>query len=386
MKPKFLGAPIANPEALARALRVSLQDLKTIAGGASSLYTDFLVKKRDGSDRNVSGPNYDLKILQKRINRQIFEKVIFPDYLYGGIPKRDYVQNAQAHSGARIIVAVDIENFYPSIKKAIVLKIFKYLFNFPDAVSEILANLCTKNNIVPQGACTSSYIANLVFYQLEPRLVQSFREQGLKYTRLIDDISVSANRPTSKKKNESVVESIGQMLKIDGFKLKHKKTKISSDANPHNLMEITGLWLNRGEPRVKRTERQEIRAEVRRCIREGKVERISDDYHKFHSYVSGRVAKLAHLKHPESKRYRKALQLLLPLYSAVDAQRTLAIADAICKTSIKNRATLSYVNRYHKAVFRINVLARTQPKLAREYRSKMNQYYPIKSKDDIIYG
>ncbi len=386
MKPEFLGSPIATPEALARALNVAIQDLKTIAGSASTLYTDFDIEKRDGSPRHVSGPKHVLKVLQKRINRQLFEQVSFPPYLYGGIHTRDYVQNAQAHSGARVIVALDVKDFYPHVKADLVHKIFKNFFCFPDSVAAILTNLCTKDGKLPQGACCSSYLANLAFFQHEPRLTRSLQEQGFKYTRLIDDISVSATKSTSKKAAEKVIEKISAMLLLGGFKLKNKKTKISSDSNPKQLMEITGLWLNRGEPRVKRDERRDIRHEVRKCLIEGKLEKTSEEYHATHSRISGRVAKLSHLNHAEAPRYRKALRLMLPQYAAADVRKTSALVDALCKTHVGSRKSTAYIDRYYRLIFRLNVLGRTEPLLAKTLRERMKKCPPASCREALIHG
>lgn len=151
-------------------------------------------------------------------------------------------------------------------------------------------------------------------------------------------------------------------------------------------MEVTGLWLNRGTPRVKRAERREIRSEVRRCIELSHVERISGDYHDAHTRVSGRVAKLNHLKHPEAARYRSALQLTLPIYGRADIIKTRALVNSICKTPARRRDSLSYIKTYYRYMHRINIVARTDSLLAKALRNKMKNHAPAKLKDEIIHG
>jgi len=386
MKPFFSGSRISTVESLASALRINSADLKAMAGSASRLYSDFEILKRDGSPRFVAGPYQNLKIIQKRINRQILERVDYPPYLFGGLAERNYVQNAQVHSGARVVIALDVRDFYQSIRKPAVFELFKYFFCFSNEVAEVLTNLCTRGGSVPQGACTSSFLANLIFYKLEHRLVLSLADQGLRYTRLIDDISISSPQPVSKSRSEMLIKQVAAMLKVGGFKLKNKKTRVTSDSNPEELMLVTGLWLNRGAPRVSREERQDIRLEVRKCTLNSRVERISEEFHELHSRVSGRVAKLAHLKHPESKRFRGFLRLCMPIYGKADIARTEALILGMGKTPLSTRATLSYITKYYQALHRVNIIGRTQVNLCERLRKHMWKLRPAKRKDAVIHG
>lgn len=386
MRPEFHGSSIASVDALARALRVSPQQLRTLAGAVSAHYRDFSISKRDGSLRHVSGPTEELKTIQRRINRHIFERVEFPPYLYGSIKERNYVQNARAHSRAHVVLTMDVKDFFPSIGRDAVLGIFKSFFHFPLDVAVLLADLCTKDGHLPQGACTSSYLANLVLHDIEHRLVFNLQQEGLIYSRLIDDISISSPRPLSPRRLSLLVEQVAQMLKCRGFTPKRRKTKISSKSNSASLMEVTGLWLNRGVPRVKRTEREQIRADVRRCMRESRFDRTSGDYHDLYNKTSGRVAMLAQLKHPEAIRYRHALRLCLPIYPLGEINKTKKIVAAICKTPAGSRINVNYIRRFYQARYRVNIVARTDKDLAIELHRRLNKNFPPIKKSEAIYG
>ena len=67
----------------------------------------------------------------------------------------------------KTIISLDIENFYPNIGKRDVLNIFKNMMRFSPEVSNILTELVTLDGKTPQGACCSSYIANLIFFNDE---------------------------------------------------------------------------------------------------------------------------------------------------------------------------------------------------------------------------
>ncbi|MCY4744955.1 reverse transcriptase family protein [Pelomonas sp. UHG3] len=386
MRPVYNSKPIGSVDSLARALLLSTQQLKTLAGSATSHYREFDIPKRDGSFRKVAGPTQELKTVQRRINRQIFENVSFPPYLYGSIKDRNYIHNAHCHARAHVIVAMDVRDFFPSIKRNAVVDIFKHFFHFSDAVAQVLADLCTRNGELPQGACTSSYIANLALYDIEHRFVNNLRYEGLTYSRLIDDISISSTRPLSARRIQSLVEQVAEMLKCHGFAPKRRKTKVASRENPHTPMEVTGLQLNLGQPRVKGDDRAKIRTAVRKCIRLAKFDRTSKEFHDLHNQTSGKVAMLAQLKHVEAKRYRKVLRLAAPLYSPSEIAKTEKIVNSICRVTLGKRDNVSYIERYYQARYRVNIVSRTNASLAAELHAKLGRHAPTCTKDEAIYG
>ncbi len=385
MRPVYTNKAIGSIETLARALLLSPQQLRTIAGSASNHYRDFGLPKPDGSLRKVSGPTQELKTVQRRINRQIFERVVFPSYLYGSIRERNYVHNAERHSGASVILAMDVEDFFPSIKRVAVVGVFKNFFCFPSDVANLLADLCTKDGQLPQGACTSSYIANLVLHDVEHRFVRNLQAEGLTYTRLIDDISISSKRPLGKRRIEALIIQVAEMLKCHGFKPKRKKTKVSARSNVHKPMEVTGLTLGQGRPQIRVEERQKIRSAVRQCIQQSKFDRTSKEFHELHNRTSGRVAMLAQLKHREAKLYRRALRLTAPLYGPSDIVKTQKLVASLCRAALAKRGSISYIERYYQARYRVNIVGRTEPALAAALTTLLSRHMPTRTKDEAIY-
>ena len=376
MRPKFTGKPIASVDALARTLNLSEPQLRTLAGSASSHYREFSIAKRDGTPRFVSGPTEELKTIQRRINRQIFERVEFPEYLFGSIKERCYIQNANLHAHAEVVISLDVKNYFPSIKRTHVLNIYKNFFNFREDVAEILTNLCTKNGEVPQGACTSSYLSNLALFDIEHRLVYNLSSEGLIYSRLIDDITISSRVFLSKKRLSLLVERVASFLKTRGFELKRSKTNISSRKNKENPIEITGLRINLGKPSAKKQTRIDIRKEVRQRTEEATYDIKTPEYHALHNKTSGRVAMLSQLKHPEAKKYRKTLYKIQPIYTKRDVVITEKIVAALCKTPLRSKSSPAYIKRYYQAQYRINITRRTDVELARKLQNKLNLHKP----------
>lgn len=386
LKPKYLGKPIGSEVALAATLGVSVDVLRDFAATVSDRYSAFVIPKKDGKLRPICSPSHDLKIIQKRINRSIFGNVEYPDYLFGGIAGQDYVKNANRHAGAKALITMDVKNFYPSIKAKVVESIFLHFCKFPPVVAKLLTNLTTLNDSVPQGACTSSNIANLVFFDIEHRVVSDFHDKKLAYSRLLDDICISSKKLIKKEQTSDVMDKVASLLKARGFKIRRDKTRVTSISNPEDLMEITGLWLNRGHPRAKPQDRKDIRSEMHRCKINFAISRTAPAYHQEHDSLSGRVAKLTYLEHHEATLYRNELRKMLPHYGEKDSKKIKLLVDVIERTTKSDRGKYSYIERFHQLAHKINILSRTEKIIADRLRVRMYYCLPTNTTQALIYG
>ncbi|AHG65254.1 reverse transcriptase family protein [Advenella mimigardefordensis] len=385
MRPLYLAKPIASLQALSSALRIDVHVLKSTAANIDRHYHPHSVPKKDGSSRSIYIPSIHLKKIQKRINRNIFDKIKYPDYLFGGIKERDYVKNANAHASAETLIALDIRGFYPSITYEKTLKIFKFFFKFPEDVAALLTDLVCLRGRVPQGACTSSHIANLSLHEAEYHLVQHIRNKEFTYTRLLDDISISSKKQINEIQIQTLIGKVRKMLNEQGFKLQNKKTRITSRKNPEKLMEVTGLWLNRGQARLHRQERRLIRAELHNCEKLSKLSRTSIDYHELHNSLSGRVAKLTYLGHKEAACYRSRLREILPVYDDNEIHRTIKLVSFLEKSSVNDRKKYAYYAKFHQVGYRLNILRRTQSGLANKLAEILRTCKPPLNKEELFY-
>lgn len=386
MKPKYLGKPIGSEVALAATLGISVDVLRDFAANVSDKYSMFEIPKKCGKLRSICSPDHSLKIIQKRINRLIFGNVEYPDYLFGGIAGQDYVKNASRHTGAKALLTLDIRNFYPNIKVKAVESIFLHFCKFPPPVVKLLTALTTLNGCVPQGACTSSHIANLVFYDIEHRVVGDLKDKKLIYSRLLDDICISSDKFLPQESVTKVIAKVASLLNAKNFKIRGDKTRVTSISNPKDLMEITGLWLNRGRPRAKPQDRRDIRSELHRCEVNFTVSRTSPEYHQEHNSLSGRVAKLTYLNHHEAANYRRRLREILPHYGDIEVKKTQILVRVLERISKSDRDKFPYVDRYHKLEHRLNILSRSEKLIADSLRNRIRRCFPTSTKEVLIYG
>ncbi|HGF4967074.1 TPA: reverse transcriptase family protein [Vibrio parahaemolyticus] len=374
-KPYYPHDAIASVEKLALTLGIHPNRLLSIADKADESYTEYeLVDK----DRTVFEPKYELKKIQKRINSRIFELVEFPLYLQGGIRanvKRDYVENAKIHANATTLISLDIKKFYTNIKADKVSAIYKYFFKFPDEVVDILTKLTTYKGKVPQGGCTSSYLANLVFFNSEYRLVSAFRGKGISYSRLLDDVTLSsASNLDSSDCTEAIRKVVGMFTAHD-LKLNSKKTKIEYRGKAAKGFEVTGLWVEHKKPKLRRKERRYVRQLVYNCELKYESDKTTPEYHELWNKTSGKVAKLTRLEHSQAKALRKRLRNVLPEYDDYTANKLKHLAYRALQVPKEHHQKIGRVNDFNRLIFKLGVLRRSHPSLAKVLIKKLKVHY-----------
>src|SRR5690606_15617458 len=296
--PAYNLRPIGSVRSLARALGVSPSELEKLASQASKYYfPNAPQEKPSGGLRQTYRVSDRLKKVQDRILAQILRRVEFPPYLFAvnadDYP-RDYIADAYLHAGAQTLICVDIKDYFPSIRGEFVQRVWQHFFDFPPPVAEVLTDLSLYNDYLPQGASTSSHLAVLLLFEVEPRLELSLREQGFHYSRYIDDIYVSAWRACSSDEKEQVLSSlIGMMYR---YKLSPNRKKIEIGKHS-SRMRVHNLNVGSGRPTKPKEERSRIRAAVKNCEEMAMISRATEEYRGQWRKTQGRVLEMSIL-HP----------------------------------------------------------------------------------------
>ncbi|MCF1267339.1 reverse transcriptase family protein [Morganella morganii] len=370
-KPIYNNKPIGSLESLSSMLGISKSQLDNIINHVSDSYKSFIKETgRNKKSRELFEPKKTLKQIQKKLNKEIFEGITYPNYLHGGIKNKDYITNAKVHSGAKSIISLDIENFYPSIRKNDVLNIFKNLMKFPQDVSESLTKLVTLNGVVPQGSCCSSYIANLVFFNSEYHLVTKVKNKRFEYSRLLDDITISSKTEFTNEEKTFVINNVRAMANRYRLSLNENKTKIENSSDLKSDFEVTGLWAKHSVPKLKKCHRRYIRYIVFICEKQALFDRTSMDYHALWNKASGKVAQLKRLNHSESNMLRDRLSLVLPEYDDDKIQKIIKIADNLLVNGHKLNA-IDLKDKINHLFYEFGIVSRTKKSLAYRYRKKI---------------
>lgn len=305
--PFYRNQPIGSVAALSRALGVELPSLRKLADRADSHYRGPIPICKKGKIRDTYDAKPELKKLHGRILRRILEKVTFPDYLMGGIAdpegKRGYVRNARHHVGAALLIGEDVSDFFPSISFDRVRRIFLHVFHFPPDVADILARLCTLHGVVPQGARTSTAIANLALYDVEPALVEELRRRNILYTRFIDDMHASTKRRLSEADRTNVVRILRSVLERTGFRPKRKKQFVA-----HRGTQITVHRLNvNNKVSRDRSSRKNLRLELLLLEEMAKSDELATKFDRLLRRVSSKIGTLKTTNPGSALAFRKRL-------------------------------------------------------------------------------
>lgn len=348
--PFYPHSPIHSISALARALGEPVERLLALAQRSSRLYRYVPQTKKDGiTPRHTYDAHEPLKTIQRKIVDRILSKVTFPGYLHGGIrdPKlpRSIYSNARVHSGAKTVILQDIADFFPSITNEHIQHVFVGLFRFSADVATLLTNLVTREGQVPQGASTSSYLANQVFWDIEPALVTRFKAQGMAYSRFADDITVSSKARIDQATITQVIASVTWMLGQKGCLQKRSKLHVRKrgqaliSGEKAEAVTVTGLVVDKLIPALPKKARLAIRAAVKQL--EDRVNGypglLSNEDDKEMRRVMGRIGRLIACGHPEGQRLKARVRALItrvPLLeryvTEVDIQPILIAAPPPC--------------------------------------------------------
>ncbi|WP_336354424.1 reverse transcriptase family protein [Pseudomonas granadensis] len=323
--PTYPFKPIHSLRALALALGESEQLLERLAVRADRMYRHVPQEKKVKPGKPPeTRDTYDAHEPLKRVQRKIVDRILcnatFPQYLHGGIrdrkSPRSIHSNAAIHAGARFVILQDIKNFYPSISKRHVDALFRGLFGFGAGVSVLLSSICTREGSTPQGASTSGYIANLVFWDVEPKVVNDLLGRGFQYSRFADDITISCGHEPSSDELTNIISTITGMLAAKGCHQKRTKLHIrvrgqgiEADDATLQPITVTGLSVFNSSPGLTKLERKRIRSAVREL--EVMSESTSDwtvlepKYHR----AMGRVGRLLACGHPDGEALKARLNV-----------------------------------------------------------------------------
>lgn len=257
-----LGLPLlSTPAELAQAVRLPIPRLRWLAWHSECItrshYYSFKIPRKDGRPRTLQAPHRTLACVQGWILDEVLYQIPVHAAAHGFVPERSVVTNARPHLGAAVVVNVDLKDFFPSITFPRVNGLFRS-FGYSPAVATILALLCTESpreprlndgqrclvacgpRALPQGACTSPTISNLITRSLDCRLQALADRLGWTYTRYADDITWST-RSTPTPSIGYVLARIRHIVQDEGFRLQPQKTRI---LRRHQRQAVTGLAVN----------------------------------------------------------------------------------------------------------------------------------------------
>lgn len=272
---------ISSLEDLSRELRVSKRLIFDLTTFQDSFYKTYSIPKKSGGKRTISQPSKHLKAVQAWILHNILYKIRSSDYSKGFDLEDSIAKNAEVHVGNNCIINIDIKDYFGTINLNRVYKLFLKI-GYNKEASYILARLCTYKDALPQGAPTSSKLANLISWNLDLRIAGYISKRGFNYSRYADDISISGYIPHSLKKS---IPKIFGIIKDEGFEINHKKTRVQDLSGKRS---VTGLVLYDETFGIGSNNKRKIRAKLFNFLTKNEFhnEKEKMELDGWHSYLN----------------------------------------------------------------------------------------------------
>lgn len=265
------GLPLAVDDmSLAHHLGIRNKTLWWMVRSKKSLYKTFQLPKRGrgGKYRQIQNPVDSLKTLQKNILVRFLEPIPVGAHVGAYVPERSCRDVAAQHVGKAVIVSLDIQDFFPSVRRALIRRYLHKQVGYSHVVASLLADLVTYENFVPQGAPTSGLVANLVAdYTFDSEILVGLKKLDLKwvYTRYSDDLDLSHPEEQSPERLTEVIELVRTAVEHAGFHLNQKKTKIEPN---WKRQKVLGMVVNE-KVNIPRIEYMRMRSVIHNCLVHG---------------------------------------------------------------------------------------------------------------------
>lgn len=223
-----------------------------LSNHAQKHYREVRITGNGGKVRILQVPDPLLKQVQKNLLHNVLDYIQPSAYSTAYQKGKSLLSNASPHLGKEKILKLDVKDFFGNIT---FYQVRQNVFGspyFPGSVGTLLTHLCCYRDYLPQGAPTSGAVSNLVLRSFDEYLGKWCEERSVSYTRYCDDMTFSGEFDAREVKHKA--ESF---LRVLGFQLNHRKTKVLSSGTRQS---VTGIVVNE-KPQASRDYRRKLRQE-----------------------------------------------------------------------------------------------------------------------------
>lgn len=240
--------------------------------GVNKLYKSFEINKKNGGVRKINAPLEELKDIQRKLAQALYKqmkrKQKKENHISHAFEKnKSIITNAKIHRNKRIVLNIDLENFFESIHFGRVRGFFIKNNNFllPTEVATVIAQISCYEGKLPQGSPSSPIISNLICEILDYRISKIAKRYKLDYTRYADDLTFSTNDKKFLGLQTDFFKEISKEIIRAGFKINEKKNRLQYK---DSRQVVTGLVVNE-KINVNRMYYKETRAMAHQLYKHG---------------------------------------------------------------------------------------------------------------------
>jgi RNA-directed DNA polymerase len=243
-------------------LGIDRKELRALAENWKDHYSPFQQEKKTrphqrttkaAKVRYIDNPSRELKLVQKRILVRLLHPIKLPHFIFGAVSERCIRKHAQEHIGAKLVVKMDVKDYYPSINCRHVYGVFRRILLCAPPIAKLLTQLTTYNWHLPQGSPTSPALANIFLASIYSPVLSACEDCQITPTAWVDDLIFSGD------KARSVMELVRRTLAEHGLKLSAKKRVVLNGRDPK---EIAGVRMGATKLRAKKKTLHDIRAGI----------------------------------------------------------------------------------------------------------------------------
>lgn len=230
-----------------------IKEIYSISNNVENNYKVFKIRKRNGKYRTIYEPNSILKHMQKQILNNVLYDISVSEYAKAYKKGTSLKDNALVHTNKKIILKLDIEDFFDNISFT---NIYNKCFNiehFPKKIGVLFTTLVTYDGYLPQGAPTSAYISNIVMKDFDETIGNYCTSNNIDYTRYSDDMTFSSDFDISE-----LIKVVRKNLYKLGLKLNNDKIHIVRNSSSQS---VTGIVVNE-KVQLSSKYRKKIRQEI----------------------------------------------------------------------------------------------------------------------------
>jgi retron-type reverse transcriptase len=320
------GLPVmATPGDLAMMLSMSLRELRWLTfhrrGATLVHYHRYGIPKKTGGTRAISAPKPRLAKAQHWVFKNVLDHLECAPQAHGFVRHHSIVTNATVHVGTKVVINVDLKDFFPSVTWRRVKGLFRKV-GYSESVATVLALLCTEPprvaatldkkplyvalgaRVLPQGACTSPALTNVLCCRLDQRLAGLAKRHGFQYTRYADDLTLSGDNPAAAGR---ILRSMRAIVKAEGFEENPSKTRVMRASQ---RQEVTGVTVNT-RVTLPRDEYRRLRAVLHNAAKHGLMSQNRDGHPNFAAHLQGRVEFACMVDPERAPKLREALAAAL---------------------------------------------------------------------------
>lgn len=216
-------------------------------------YRSFKIPKKKGGMRLIQSPYPSLDSIQRVILRKALSQETAHSCSFAYVKRKCALGHASTHLGSKEVLILDIENFFGNITRQMVFETF-CAQGLPEKISHFCSIICCLNGSIPQGACTSPILSNLIFTRFDERFFRLAESLELNYSRYADDLAFSG-----RKVPRNLPHTIQKILKEKNFRLNEEKTQLKLEGAKKI---ITGISISSGVIKAPKAFKRALRAQI----------------------------------------------------------------------------------------------------------------------------